>query len=111
SPRPQPTGTQPQPGFSPRPRPTGTQPQPGFSPRPRPTGTQPQPAPTPGVVTPQISGGWSHSLALDSEGKLWAWGLNEDGQLGDGTNDSQTTPVAVQINALTTITAVDCGGD
>lgn len=111
SPRPRPTGTQPQPGFSPRPQPTGTQPQPGFSPRPRPTGTQPQPAPTPGVVTPQISGGWSHSLALDSEGKLWAWGLNEDGQLGDGTNDSQTTPVAVQINALTTITAVDCGGD
>ncbi|WP_347273655.1 cell wall anchor protein [Candidatus Kuenenia sp.] len=111
SPRPQPTGTQPQPGFSPRPQPTGTQPQPGFSPRPQPTGTQPQPEPTPGVVTPQISGGWSHTLALDSEGKLWAWGYNEDGQLGDGTNDNQTTPVAVQINALTTITSVDCGGD
>ncbi|MCF6148527.1 MAG: hypothetical protein E3K37_07705 [Candidatus Kuenenia sp.] len=127
SPQPQPTGTQPQPGFSPRPQPTGTQPQPGFSPqpqptgtpppfpgftpRPQPTGTRPQPEPTPGIVNPQISGGWTHTIALDSDGKLWAWGYNEDGQLGDGTNDSQTIPVAVQMNELTIITAVDCGGD
>ena len=34
-----------------------------------------------------IAAGYSHTLALDSDGKLWAWGFNDRGQLGlgDGT--------------------------
>ena len=25
----------------------------------------------------QVSGGWRHSMAVDSEGGLWAWGWNK----------------------------------
>jgi alpha-tubulin suppressor-like RCC1 family protein len=32
-----------------------------------------------------IAAGFSHSLALDSSGQVWAWGLNSNGQLGNGT--------------------------
>jgi alpha-tubulin suppressor-like RCC1 family protein len=42
-----------------------------------------------------LAGGLYHSLALKSDGTVFAWGDNEFGQLGDGTNDSSTTPVKV----------------
>ena len=32
-----------------------------------------------------IAGGGYHSLALDPQGNLWAWGANLNGQLGEGT--------------------------
>ena len=31
-----------------------------------------------------MSGGWRHTLALKRDGSLWAWGLNNYGQLGNG---------------------------
>lgn len=31
-----------------------------------------------------ISGGWRHTLGLKRDGSLWAWGLNNYGQLGSG---------------------------
>lgn len=43
-----------------------------------------------------IKAGWFHGLALHEEGTLWAWGQNEDGQLGDGTRTTRTTPVQVK---------------
>ncbi|MCL2445034.1 IPT/TIG domain-containing protein [Candidatus Saccharibacteria bacterium] len=45
----------------------------------------------------QIVGGAPHTLALDSEGQIFAWGLNTSGQLGDGTNTNSNIPVAVDI--------------
>ncbi len=33
----------------------------------------------------RIAGGVGHSLAIKTDGSLWAWGLNQFGQLGDGT--------------------------
>lgn len=36
-------------------------------------------------VIPQITGGYSHSLALMSDSTVWVWGDNEYGQLGDNT--------------------------
>lgn len=36
-----------------------------------------------------------HSLALKSDGTLWAWGYNHYGQLGDGTNTDRNTPVQI----------------
>jgi alpha-tubulin suppressor-like RCC1 family protein len=40
-----------------------------------------------------VAGGDSHSLALKSDGTVWAWGYNYYGQLGDGTNINRSTPV------------------
>jgi alpha-tubulin suppressor-like RCC1 family protein len=42
-----------------------------------------------------IAAGESHSLALQGDGTVWAWGSNFAGQLGDGTTTSRLTPVKV----------------
>jgi alpha-tubulin suppressor-like RCC1 family protein len=46
-------------------------------------------------------------LALRSDGTVWAWGSNEDGQLGDGTTTNRSTPV--QVSGLSNVTAVAAG--
>jgi hypothetical protein len=46
------------------------------------------------------------SLAALTDGTAWAWGLNEDGQLGDGTTIDRHTPVQVQnLSGIQTISA------
>lgn len=35
------------------------------------------------------------SMALKSDGSLWAWGINNYGQLGDGTNTDKNTPTQI----------------
>ena len=42
-----------------------------------------------------VSAGGNHTLGLKSNGTLWAWGFNYNGQLGDGTTNSSPTPVQV----------------
>ena len=37
----------------------------------------------------------SHSLVVRSDGTLWGWGDNGNGQLGDGTTSQRKVPVAV----------------
>jgi alpha-tubulin suppressor-like RCC1 family protein len=68
-----------------------------------------------GVVA--IAAGFYHSLALKSDGTVWAWGDGEEGELGDGIfyanpsvvgNGGLATPV--QVSALTTVTAIAGGG-
>ena len=45
----------------------------------------------------QVSAGWLQSLALGSDGNVYAWGFNGNGRLGDGTTSySQSTPVRVK---------------
>ncbi len=39
-------------------------------------------------------------IAVSTDGKLWSWGLNSSGQLGDGTTNDASLPV--QIGTLTT---------
>jgi alpha-tubulin suppressor-like RCC1 family protein len=46
----------------------------------------------------------NHSLAIRSDGTLWAWGDNSEGQLGDGTTAGTTVPV--QVSGLTNAQAV-----
>lgn len=43
----------------------------------------------------KIATGDQHSLAIDKNGKLWAWGRNIAGQLGINSTTSYSTPVAV----------------
>ncbi len=45
-----------------------------------------------------VSAGSNHTLALKSDGTLWAWGYNYYGQLGDGTANSSYWPS--QVGAL-----------
>jgi alpha-tubulin suppressor-like RCC1 family protein len=45
------------------------------------------------VVT--VSAGMLHSVAVKSDGTLWAWGENRFGQLGDGTKTARQKPVFI----------------
>ena len=58
-----------------------------------------------GVVGVAVSG--SSSLAVKSDGTLWAWGFNGNGQLGDGTTTDRLTPK--QVPNLTGVVAVAAG--
>jgi alpha-tubulin suppressor-like RCC1 family protein len=46
----------------------------------------------------KVAVGVNHSAAIDKNGKLWAWGHNGDGQIGDNSQTSRLTPVAVYGN-------------
>ncbi len=52
-----------------------------------------------------IAAGDHHSLALKSDGTVWAWGENAYGKLGDGTTTNRNTPMQVDFNGWYTISA------
>jgi len=54
-----------------------------------------------------VAAGGSHSLALLSNGTVWAWGRGEEGQLGNSSNSPANRPVRVSI--LTNIVGVAAG--
>ena len=60
----------------------------------------------PSVVA--LSGGSSHGMALKSDGSVWAWGLNSDGQLGNGTMTASPTPTSVL--GVSGVVAISAGG-
>lgn len=54
----------------------------------------------------QISAGDSHTVALDSDGYAWTWGLNASGQLGtDGNVALSSTPTRVALSGLVSVAA------
>jgi alpha-tubulin suppressor-like RCC1 family protein len=60
-----------------------------------------------------IAAGFDHVMALKEDGTVWAWGCNDDGQLGDGTTTWRSTPVQVKgpggVGFLGDVTAVAAG--
>lgn len=64
----------------------------------------------------EISAGNGHTCALQASGSVWCWGLDADGQLGDGPATAETcsgpypcSTRPVQVVASTGFTAVDAG--
>jgi alpha-tubulin suppressor-like RCC1 family protein len=55
-----------------------------------------------------ISAGAYHSLAVQRDGTVWAWGWNAFGQLGDGTTTDRHAPV--QVARIAGVTAIAAGG-
>ena len=47
-------------------------------------------------ATKAVADGRLHSLALKTDGTVWAWGDNSSGQLGNGTNTDSDVPVQVR---------------
>ena len=42
-----------------------------------------------------VSVGWSHTMAVKSDGSLWVWGSNNAGQLGNGTTINSYKPIKI----------------
>jgi hypothetical protein len=67
-------------------------------------------APVPGLSNVvAIAGGWAHSVALKSDGTVWAWGDNWGGQLGDGTTIGRD--YAARVPGFTNAIAIASGGE
>jgi alpha-tubulin suppressor-like RCC1 family protein len=64
-----------------------------------------------GTTYTAIAAGHTHSLAIDSDGELWAWGYDGNGQLGNGSTsiDDITTPT--QLSTGTTWTEITAGNN
>ncbi|KPA15074.1 hypothetical protein MHK_004719, partial [Candidatus Magnetomorum sp. HK-1] len=59
------------------------------------------------VLIDSIYAGLIHSLMLKTDGTVWAWGQNNNGQLGDGTTTDSSSPV--QVPGLSNITMLAIG--
>lgn len=70
----------------------------------------------PVLVTPPpawaaVSGGIRHACGLDTSGAAWCWGYGRNGQLGDGTGSSRSTPAPVSGGLVFSQIAVSLAGD
>ncbi|XP_051217408.1 ultraviolet-B receptor UVR8 [Lolium perenne] len=59
--------------------------------------------------TSQISGGWRHTMALTSDGKLYGWGWNKFGQVGAGDIEDHCSPVEINFPDEQKVAQVACG--
>jgi len=58
-----------------------------------------------GVV--QVDAGYNFFCARDGAGEIWCWGINDYGQLGDGTTTNRSAPV--QVPGVTGALDLSCG--
>jgi alpha-tubulin suppressor-like RCC1 family protein len=67
-----------------------------------------------GKTITDIHTGYYHSVVLDSDGKVYSWGRNDLGQLGDNSTAARTSPVAVNVAGVLsgkTVTSIYAGGE
>ncbi|GMF10820.1 unnamed protein product [Phytophthora lilii] len=57
----------------------------------------------------ELSCGMYHTLAL-SAGRVYSWGIGDDGRLGHGDHDSRLVPTLVNSLKGTSVAAIACGG-
>jgi alpha-tubulin suppressor-like RCC1 family protein len=62
-----------------------------------------------GTTVTGVSAGFAHSLAVTSGGKVFAWGFNGSGELGNGTHLISDLPVKAKLPAGLVATAVGSG--
>lgn len=62
-----------------------------------------------GMEIVDIDTGDFHSLALSKEGKVYSWGANDYGQLGDGTLNNRYSPI--KINELSGVKYINAKGN
>ena len=65
----------------------------------------------PGSTWKAVSAGQDFTLAIKSNGTLWAWGDNSDGQLGLGSPDDNLHATPTEVDPGTTWKAVSAGYD
>ncbi len=63
-----------------------------------------------GVTPTAIAGGYGSAYAMGSDGKLYAWGDNFYGELGDGGNTNSSVPVLVSLPSGVTPKQIAAGG-
>jgi alpha-tubulin suppressor-like RCC1 family protein len=61
-----------------------------------------------GVTVKSVSAGYDYTVALSNDGKVYTWGNNPRGQLGDGTIVAKYTPTKITI--ADNITSISAGG-
>jgi len=57
-----------------------------------------------------VSSGATHATAIRSDGSLWTWGSNVNGQLGNGAGGTQDSNSLTPIRILSDVVAVSAGG-
>lgn len=56
-------------------------------------------------VNQAVAAGEKHTVVISSDGTVWTWGENADGQLGDGTKTDSPTPVQSNITDVAAVAA------
>lgn len=63
--------------------------------------------PAPEFKFTKVGTGWAHSTATGSNGQVYSWGVNQRGELGDGTTDPRNTPGLASAPAGVSLSGID----
>ncbi|KAN0045433.1 hypothetical protein ACTA71_005811 [Dictyostelium dimigraforme] len=51
-----------------------------------------------------------HMGAIDQQGELYTWGMNEEYQIGDGSSFNKSIPTAIKVKSFQKFSSIQCGG-